>query len=82
MPARKIRRQLAEVLQMKENQVYKWFWELMKKDKELNDLDPVVRDINQMTAVEKFEIFIDKDLRQYRKYIALVGHEAGGRELT
>ena len=63
MPARKIRRQLAEVLQMKENQVYKWFWELMKKDKELNDLDPVVRDINQMTAMEKFEIFIDKDLR-------------------
>ena len=82
MPARKIRRQLAEVLQMKENQVYKWFWELMKKDKELNDLDPVVRDINQMTAMEKFEIFIDKDSRQYRKYIALVGHEAGGRELT
>ena len=31
MPARKVRQEIAQGLDLKENQVYKWFWEIIKK---------------------------------------------------
>lgn len=34
MPPRKLRIQLAEQLNMKENQIYKWFWEINHKQQD------------------------------------------------
>ena len=31
IPPRSLRKELAEELDLKENQIYKWFWELMNK---------------------------------------------------
>ena len=31
MPARKVRQEIAQGLDLKEGQVYKWFWEIMRK---------------------------------------------------
>ena len=38
MPPRKLRLVLADQLKMKENQVYKWFWELKQKQEELEEI--------------------------------------------
>ena len=35
MPSRKERMQMAEALQMRENQVYKWFWEVKHKQQDM-----------------------------------------------
>ena len=67
---------------MKENQVYKWFWEIRQKQKEFNGLESDLEDISEFTLVQKFEIFINKDKKQYRKQLKLVGSNLSGRELT
>ena len=38
MPPRKLRLELAKKLELKENQVYKWFWELKQKQEELEEV--------------------------------------------
>ena len=65
MPKLKQRRELAKELDMKESQVYKWFWEIRQKQKDLNEMlsEPILKDINEMTELEKFEIFVNKDLK-------------------
>lgn len=84
MPKLKQRRELAKELDMKESQVYKWFWEIRQKQKDLNEMlsEPILKDINEMTELEKFEIFVNKDLKQYRKRITLDGKSLSGRPLS
>ena len=45
-------------------------------------MEPMERNLNEMGVMEKFQIFIDKNLRQYRKHIGLMGYEMSGRMLT
>ena len=82
MPPRKQRLVIAQELQMKENQVYKWFWELKQKQEELEEIQPVTRDITEFSLLEKYEVFISKDLKQYRDQISLKGYELSGRQLS
>ena len=82
MPPRKHRLMLAQELNLKENQVYKWFWELKQKQEELEEVQPATRDISEFTLMEKFDVFVNKDLKQYRDQIRLKGNELGGRHLS
>ena len=82
MPPRKLRLELAKKLELKENQVYKWFWELKQKQEELEEVQPATRDINTFSIEEKFDVFINKDLKIYRDQIRLRGQEIGGRQLS
>lgn len=82
MPPRKQRLVLAQELNLKENQVYKWFWELKQKQEELEEVPPVTRDISEFSLLEKFDVFVNKELKQYRDQIRLRGNELGGRRLS
>ena len=57
---------LAAELGLKENQVYKWFWELKQKQEELEEVQPATRDVKDFSLMEQFDVFINKDLKQYR----------------
>ena len=41
-----------------------------------------MKDIGEMTTLEKFEIFVNKEKKQYRKRITLEGQELSGRKLA
>ena len=43
--------------------MYKWFWELKQKQEELEEVQPVTRDVSEFSILEKFEVFINKDLK-------------------
>ena len=47
MPTRKVRKEIAQSLDLKENQVYKWFWEIIQKQ------TTVVQGLNE--AIDDFE---------------------------
>ena len=41
-----------------------------------------MKDLSEMTQLEKFEIFVNKELKQYKKRVILEGSELSGRELS
>ena len=51
---------------MKENQIYKWFWELMNKRSGSYIDDAGKTEISDLTDEKKFEVFINKNLKVYR----------------
>ena len=67
MPPRKLRIQLATQLDMKENQVYKWFWEVRSKQQQDGEAENISKHISELSDEQKFEVFINKSLKQYRE---------------
>ena len=67
MPPRKQRVWLAQQLDMKENQVYKWCWEASHKDRSGEEFQPLPISIHDLSAVQKFEVFVNKRMKlRYR----------------
>lgn len=66
MPPRKLRIHLATQLDMKENQVYKWFWEVRHKQQD-GEAETISKHISELSDEQKFEVFINKSLKQYRE---------------
>lgn len=81
MPSRKERVQLASQLGMKENQVYKWFWEVKHKQEEEDDMENFCQQFSELKEDQRFEVFINKSLKQYKDKMQLRGSQ-GKRTLT
>ena len=45
---------------MKENQVYKWFWESQQKDYNGEEIRLMPRHISELSDKQKFEVFVNK----------------------
>ena len=83
MPSRKERIKLAESLGFKENQIYKWFWEIHVKYREEAIAEQVSHDlINELSDQRKFEVFVNRQLKHYRSNMELKGSDKNGRRLT
>ena len=82
MPPRKLRIELAQKLRMRENQIYKWFWEIKHKQAEMGEVEPANRHISELTAEQRFEAFVSKQLKAYREQMQLKGCDGYGRKLT
>ena len=69
---------LANQLDLKENQIYKWFWELMNKrsGSVIDDLE--TNDIVNLPDTRKYEVFINKTLKMYRDQVSLKGVKGQG----
>ena len=65
-PPRKVRLQLAADLGLKENQIYKWFWELKQKEGESWMSQVQTAQVTDLSNEQKFEVFVNKSLKQYR----------------
>jgi len=63
MPPRKQRIRLAQQLDMKENQVYKWFWESQHKERNGDELCKLPRSVYELDDEQRFEIFVNKTLK-------------------
>ena len=60
MPPRKQRLWVCQELDMKENQVYKWFWESQQKDYNGEEVSLMPRHISELSDKQKFEVFVNK----------------------
>ena len=68
---------------MKENQVYKWFWESQHKDRSGEEIRPLPKLIHQLSDEQKFEVFVNKQLKQlYRDQVSVEGKDGEGKELS
>ena len=81
MPSRKQRIEIAEEMNMKENQIYKWFWEIKHKQQDEQEMEEN-RHLSHLTDEQKFEVFVSKALKQYREKMQLSGWDGTGRKLT
>ena len=51
---------------MKENQIYKWFWELKIKQQDGVEAEAVTKHVSELTDRQRLEAFVNKSLKQYR----------------
>ena len=64
MPPRKQRIQLANELNMNENVIYKWFWELRYKQDQIDEAAQSVsiENFHELSDEKKFQYFVSKAL--------------------
>ena len=55
---------------------------MRQKQKDLDELQPVRIDISKFSLEQKFEVFANKEMKQYRDQLKLVGRDLSGRILT
>ena len=82
MPSRKTRLWLAQQLDMKENQVYKWCWEASHKDRKGEEFQPLPISIHDLSAEQKFEVFVNKQMKlRYQDQVNIEGKDGEGNDL-
>ena len=69
---------------MNESQVYKWFWEQRNKEDERQDEAKMaaLKDFGDLSNEQKFEVFVNKALRQHRDFVGLCGVDGMGRSMS
>ena len=68
---------------MKENQIYKWFWEIQHKHDEEAGAEQVSQGgLSELSDEKKFEVFVNRSLKHYRSNMQLKGVDGSGRRLT
>lgn len=78
MPSRKTRKQLAEIFQLSETQIYKWFWQTIHDTKD--DLAPLLMSI--AGSIELFKIFRKKLTKEEVERFTLKGAFQSGVEVS
>ena len=68
---------------MKENQVYKWFWEIQHKHEEEEGAEQISQGgISDLSNEKKFEVFVNRSLKHYRDSMQLKGVNGSGKRLS